>query len=237
MPHMRSRRLSWREISAIDVVTVVVGNGRQARAIQLTVEGAGSTTLLPLVIKPERGFSAFSYSSPKEIAEHLAALQLLRVSAGTPASHSATETILGQNTGTRSVHTLRRALRPGMSSASQLRVGLIFMACGAASFLAMLPFGILTWTGGWAAPAAVFIPFFVVGAVLWLVGMTLLRYIPVKVSAELADGYTLSRLGDASVDQLDPKTGFIIRPAGSSMLTPEAQKAELARVRDLPDTD
>jgi hypothetical protein len=226
-------RLSWREISAIDVVTVVVGNGRQARAIQLTVKRAGSTTLLPLVIKPERGFSTFSYSSPREIAEHFAALRLLRDSGGTPAPNSATETILGQNMATRSVHPLRRALRPGMTSASQRRTGLISMACGVVSLLAMLPFGILTWTGIWAAPAAVFIPFFVLGAALWLAGSTLLRYIPLKVSAELADGYTLSRLGDTSVDQLDPKTGFIIRPAGSSMLTPEAEKTELARVRDL----
>ncbi|MGD8169118.1 hypothetical protein ACEXOS_018020 [Herbiconiux sp. P16] len=50
---------------------------------------------------------------------------------------------------------------------------------------------------------------------------------------ESAAGYTLARLGDVSVDQVDPKTGFVLRRAGERQLTKQQETAERQRTRAL----
>lgn len=55
-----------------------------------------------------------------------------------------------------------------------------------------------------------------------------------RLSAEHAAGYTLSRTLRPDLDQVDPVTGYVIRPAGGAQLTHAEERAAAARVRMLP---
>jgi len=50
---------------------------------------------------------------------------------------------------------------------------------------------------------------------------------------EHAEGYTVWRKGDVHRPQVDPETGFEIRPAGASRLTKHEEAEALTRVRDV----
>lgn len=55
----------------------------------------------------------------------------------------------------------------------------------------------------------------------------------VVAGMETRAGYTVSRLGPASLDQVDPRTGYVLRPAGTPQLSEQQERAALARVRSL----
>lgn len=55
----------------------------------------------------------------------------------------------------------------------------------------------------------------------------------VVTSMEIRAGYTVSRLGPASLDQVDPRTGYVLRAAGTPQLSEQQERAALARVRAL----
>ncbi|MBF4632827.1 hypothetical protein ITJ38_00235 [Agreia pratensis] len=55
-----------------------------------------------------------------------------------------------------------------------------------------------------------------------------------RQEAEHAAGYTLSRTLRPDLDQVDPVTGYVIRPAGQQTLTRTQERAAAARVRMLP---
>jgi hypothetical protein len=111
--------------------------------------------------------------------------------------------------------------------------GLLAFALGVLSFVAMLPFGILTWTHVWAVPTTVFLPLMYVGLFGIAAGRMVWIFVPTRERAELRAGYTLSNSGDLAVDQLDPRTGYVIRPAGSPALDRRAARSERLRVRAL----
>jgi hypothetical protein len=50
---------------------------------------------------------------------------------------------------------------------------------------------------------------------------------------EHAEGYTVWRKGDVRRPQVDPETGFEIRPAGAPQLTKREEAEALTRVRDI----
>jgi hypothetical protein len=52
--------------------------------------------------------------------------------------------------------------------------------------------------------------------------------------AEHGAGYTVSRTHRADLDQVDPVTGYVIRPAGAARLSRSQERAAMARVRMLP---
>ena len=55
-----------------------------------------------------------------------------------------------------------------------------------------------------------------------------------RQEAEHAAGYTVSRTLRPDLDQVDPVTGYVIRPAGQPTLTRTQERAAAARVRMLP---
>lgn len=221
-------RLGWSQVAVVDVRTVRVSGGRQAAALTLSVVHEGSSTPLPLVIKATKGITGFRFSSPVEVQDHLKAVQRLRgtvttalpVPSATPAVESSDRPV-------------RRALAPGVSSTTMNLAGLVAFASGLLSFVAMLPFGILTWTHVWAVPTVVFLPLLYVGLFGITVGRMVWIFVPIRERAELRAGYTLSNSGDLGVDQLDPRTGYVIRPAGSPALDRRTAQSERLRVRAL----
>ncbi len=204
--------------------------GRQASALTLSVLHDGTSTALPLVIKATKGMTAFRYSSPVEVQDHLKAVESLRGSNRAVEPPPAPAAIAEKPE-----RPLRRTLERGMSSATMNLVGLIAFGIGALAFLAMLPFGILTWTHIWDVPVSVFLPLLYVGLAGIGAGRILWIFVPTRERAELRAGYTLSNDGDLSVDQLDPRTGYVIRPAGSPALDRQTAKSERLRVRGLAD--
>ena len=221
---------TWQEVSKMDVATVSVANGRAAQAVEFHIDRGGSTTVLPLVIKATRGVTGFKYSSPAEITEHFKVLEMLW------APHKradASMMVALLETSPASQVPRRRMLRAGLSSTTQLRAGGAFWVAAATFLLAMLPFGILTWTHVWIVPSGVFLPLLYLALSSMVVGKSLRLFVPLKVSKELTTGYTLSREGDINVDQLDPKTGYVIRQAGNDTLTVEQEQSALAIVRAL----
>ncbi|WP_426518378.1 phage holin family protein [Diaminobutyricibacter sp. McL0618] len=219
-------RLEWAEVESIDLATVTVNSNRQATALELTVAHDDESTKLPIVIKSTQGVTGFRFSSPFETNEHFKAIRSLR-----GASPAAPRPVVGLEAPAGEEKTARRRLAPGMSSVGMSRFAGIAVLFGLIAFLAMLPFGILTWTHFWAAPGMFFLPFLLIGLVAIAVGRIVGVFIPMRESAELRAGYTLSREGDINVDQLDPKTGYVIRVAGHQTLSREQEKSEILRAR------
>jgi hypothetical protein len=221
-------RLGWSQVAIVGVTTVSVPAGRKAAALTLSVVHDGSSTPLPLVIKAARGVTGFRFSSPVEVQEHLRAVERLRgtVTAALPGP-SATSAVESPD------RPVRRALAPGIPSTTMNLAGLVVFACGVLSFVAMLPFGILTWTHVWAVPTAVFLPLMCVGIFGITAGRMVWIFVPSRERAELRAGYTLSNSGDLAVDQLDPRTGYVIRPAGNPALDRRTARSERVRVRAL----
>jgi hypothetical protein len=230
-------RVRWSDVEAIDTATVTVPNNRQATALTLTVAHDNESTVLPIVIKATRGMSGFRYSSGAETLAHLKAIRSLR-GALPEAPHNATHTEAPRTQARTEPPSIdetlnRRDLAPGISSVGMARAALVAFAVGALAFLAMLPFGILTWTHIWAVPTAIFLPLLYVGLGGITVGRGVALFIPQRESAEVRAGYTLSSQGDINVDQLDPKTGYVIRPAGHPALSREQERREKTRARTL----
>lgn len=221
-------RLGWSQVAVVDVATVSVAGGRQTAALTLSVVHDGSSTPLPLVIKATRGITGFRFSSPVEVQDHLRAVERLRgtVTTALPVPSASPADVSSDRP-------VRRALAPGIPSTTMNLAGLVAFAFGVLSFVAMLPFGILTWTHVWAAPAAVFLPLLYVGIFGIAAGRMVWIFVPARERAELRAGYTLSNGGDLAVDQLDPRTGYVIRPAGSPVLDRRKARSERLRVRGL----
>ncbi|MGO4536739.1 hypothetical protein [Leifsonia sp. 2MCAF36] len=218
-------RLTWSEVESIGIETVQVPS-RQATALELTVARDDGPAKLPIVIKATRGVSGFRYSSPVETDKHLKAILSLR---GT--TPETVRPVVRSETPTDAQASARGTLAPGVTSVGMTRFSLIAILAGLLALLAMLPFGILTWTGVWSPPGVFFLPFILVGIGVMTVGRMVGLFVPMRESAELRAGYTLSRDGDTNVDQLDPKTGYVIRPAGHPALTRDEEKSALLRVR------
>ena len=221
-------RLGWSQIAIVDVTTVGVTGGRQAAALTLSVVHDGSATALPLVIKATKGITGFRFSSPVEVQDHLRAVERLRGTATTALPVPSATPAVGS-----SDRPVRRALAPGIASTTMNRAGLVAFGFGLLSFVAMLPFGILTWTHVWAVPTAVFLPLLCVGLFGITAGRMIWIFVPTRERAELRAGYVLSNSGDLAVDQLDPRTGYVIRPAGSPALDRRTARSERLRVRAL----
>ncbi|ANF32399.1 hypothetical protein A0130_12585 [Leifsonia xyli] len=221
-------RLGWSQVAEVGVTTVGVTGGRQVSALTLSVLHDGNPTALPLVIKATRGFTGFRFSSPAEIQEHLEAVERIRGTA-TAALPIPSAKPADQPTD----RPVRRAFAPGIHSTTMYLVGVVAFAGGLLSFVAMLPFGILTWTHVWAVPTAVFLSLLYAGLFGILTARLLWIFVPVRERAELRAGYTLSSGGDLAVDQLDPRTGYVIRPAGSPALDRSRARSERLRVRAL----
>lgn len=219
-------RVAWTDVESVELVTVAVASARQATALELAIAHEGESTKLPIAIKATQGLTGFRFSSPPEMHQHLKAFVSLR---------SASQSTLRPSVRSEAVAdedpTAQRQLVSGMSSVGMSRFAGIAFLLGLIALFAMLPFGILTWTHIWAAPSMFFLPFILVALGAIGAGRMVGIFVPMRESAELRAGYTLSRDGDINVDQLDPKTGYVIRPAGLKALSRVEEKRAIVRVR------
>ena len=222
-------RIHWSQVVAVDTTTVTVPGGRQAAALTLRIVDDGRSATLPIVIKATKGLTGFRYSSPVEVQDHRRAVETLR---GTRDARQPVPVAVG-TADVSSDPSGRRALIPGIASTTMNLVGVAAFGFAALAFLAMLPFGILTWTHIWVAPTAVFLPLLFAGLFGVFVARMLWIFVPARERAELRAGYTLSNDGDLGVDQLDPRTGYVIRPAGGEALDRQQARTERQRVRAL----
>lgn len=219
-------RLRWSDVQAVSTQMVRVTNNRSTTALTLTVLQDGDSIVLPVVIKAAKGVTGFRFSSTTETLDRADAIRKLR---GLPTAPPPDEVHPRKAGGDEPVE--RRELLHGLSSRELTWLGLIGCLVGLVGLLGMLPFGVLTWTGIWTVPSETFMPFLFVGLFAPVVGGVFVSFVPVRQSAETRAGYTFSRTGDINLDEVDCRSGYVIRPAGHDRLSSDDAKAARLRVR------
>ena len=210
----------WESIVAIreDAVRVMT-KSRPALVVDIMTErGIVPTPLVP----PDRG--AF-FSATREVATLASEIAEVRASSAVPVLPNP-----ASSPATRFATPPRRTLLPGVSSTRWQTVARIPPIIGVIGAAVVLGSRILSPEG---VSRAGMIP-----AMIFIIAMTVvsLLFFVLANSAQKRErtaGYTLHRIWDVEVDQVDPKTGYIIRRAGEPQLTKAREVAELQRVRAL----
>jgi hypothetical protein len=220
--------IAWADVVSIreDVVTA---SSKPRPALVVDVRTAEGVAALPLVIAVSNGFQS---------AEGLVA----RAASGVDAVRRASGSAVGATASTAGsppppsvastgyATPLRRELLPGVASARLRTWARVPPYIGGAIVLtvfAMRLFSRPGTTSGWTMVA------FAAIASMSLLALLLFVLASRAEKREREAGYTLNRLGEISVDQLDPTTGYVIRRAGQPQLTKEQERAELQRVSAL----
>lgn len=128
----------------------------------------------------------------------------------------------------------RRAMLPGVPSTTWSRVLRVTSSLTAVPAIAVIGLQTVRLTAGDAAVAGLpLVALLVVVLAVIVVNFGVILLAGRRQRAENAAGYTLSRTGDTSLDQVDPATGYVLRPAGAEQLTRDGERSALARVRAL----
>ncbi|ARJ03902.1 hypothetical protein GCM10010988_25730 [Cnuibacter physcomitrellae] len=128
----------------------------------------------------------------------------------------------------------RRAMLPGMPSTAWARVLRVTSSLTVVPVIAVIGLQTVRLTAG----DSVLVGLPLISVVVVVIAVILVNFVVLlaygrRQKAETAAGYTLSRTGDIGLDQLDPTTGYVIRPAGAEQLTRDGERSALARVRAL----
>lgn len=128
----------------------------------------------------------------------------------------------------------RRAMIPGVASTTWSRVLRVTSSLTSVPLIALIGVQIVRLTEGDALVAGLpLVPVVAVFIAIVLVNFGVILLAARRQRAESVAGYTLLRTGDMNLDQVDPATGYLIRPAGSEQLTRDGERSALARIRAL----
>jgi hypothetical protein len=220
--------IAWADVVSIreDVVTA---SSKPRPALVVDVRTAEGVVALPLVIAVSNGFQ----SAEGLVAKAASGVDAVRRASGSAVG--ATASTAGSPpppsiASTGYATPLRRELLPGVASARLKTWARVPPYIGGAIVLAMFAMRLFSrpgTTSGWTMVA------FAAIASMSLLALLLFVLASRAEKKEREAGYTLNRLGEISVDQLDPTTGYVIRRAGQPQLTKEQERAELQRVSAL----
>lgn len=221
--------IAWADVESIreDVVTA---SSKPRSALVVDVRTVEGVIALPLVIAVSNGFQSAEGLVAKAASGVDAVRRASGSAVGASASASAPSSPPPPVASTGYATPPRRQLLPGVSSARLKTWARVPPYVGGAIVLAVFAMRLFSrpgTTSGWTMVAF--------GAIASMSLLALLLFVLAgrAEKREREAGYTLNRLGEISVDQLDPATGYVIRRAGRPQLTKEQERAELQRLSAL----
>ena len=234
--------VSWSGIAAIGEGTASVGSrARSALLVEIHTDAGRVVVPFPVIT------ASYLFASARGIArlraeveerEATAAWQASVTgadqSAAGPSASSSGTSVGAMPGGSPSAHSYvtppRLELVPGLSSTFYSRVRNVVTVVGLVTAAAL--FAVIAFTSSDTSRGS-FLSVTLVILACTLVSLGLL-YLGARASRREAEaGYTLERMGETRLAQVDPRTGFVIRPVGSRQLTKPQEAEALARVRAL----
>jgi hypothetical protein len=123
----------------------------------------------------------------------------------------------------------RIELLPGRSSIEQLRLSRTIAAWMFGAYVVVVALALLTQKETGAVALFAMVALLLAGTVLGIIGEPSTK----RTKREHDAGYTVWRRGSLWKPQVDPESGFVIRPARAPELSRRQEAAELTRVREI----